>query len=238
MNNKIKNILLDKAKNNQLAHLYVIEPTNTDYNDFCLEWTQDLLLELNNQRSVENSQDILILNTKKENKKYTAEDINEIQNFINYRAIELSQKYLLIPFSHKLSEINCNKLLKTFEEPPIALTVFLLNPQKTKLLPTIKSRCINIKIVNKTSGVTNLLESILEETINFNDFNTKLEEEKYSIHQTLSDLIELYSKSDAITTNKMHQFKIDIAAIEQDLLFHNSTQYMRLKIFDSFIKLK
>lgn len=236
MNKKLIKLLSNKANTRELAHLYLIEPNKADYQGFCYSWCYELIEKILGTSLPENSPDILFLQTVKDAKQYTKEHIKEIYDFTNYKATQLPQKYIIISEAHKLTENNYNKLLKTFEEPPIDLTVFLINPHKVNLLATIESRAIKIKIFNKEKKHDNFLSSILDSELGFTGFCEKLDENKETLHQTLSELIELFCQSQ-LDVKTLSQMKEDIKAFEQDILFNNSSHSMRLRVYNSFIKL-
>jgi len=57
------------------------------------------------------------------------------------RPIEATRKIYIIRGADNLAEEGANALLKTLEEPPSAVTIFLTAPDPAGLLPTIVSRC-------------------------------------------------------------------------------------------------
>jgi hypothetical protein len=240
MNNKIRDILLKKATSNELAHLYILEPNKADYSHFCGEWLKEIIQTIassSSKTAIENHQDILTLTLEKDAKQYNKNNLQEIFDFINYKAITLNQKFIIIPEAHKLSEINSNKLLKTFEEPPIKLTVFLINSQKTEILPTISSRAIHLKIQMPSELKENFFSQIMDKEIGFLEFSKLCDSKECSINQLLSDLVSLHNESNTDFTT-LNQLKKDISSIQEDLLYHNSAQNIKLKIFNSFIQLK
>lgn len=53
----------------------------------------------------------------------------------------------------RMNTATANAFLKTLEEPPRDTTLFLLTTQPYQLLPTIRSRCINVRIPDTASQV-------------------------------------------------------------------------------------
>lgn len=240
MNDKIKNILTNKAKLNEMAHFYIIEPNKADYQNFCNDWLHDILQaisSLSSKTAIENHQDILTITPEKDAKQYNKNNLQEIFDFINYKAITLDQKFIIIPQAHKLSEINSNKLLKTLEEPPIKLTVFLINPHKTNILPTISSRAVQLKLLMPTEESSNFFYDIMNKELSFADFSQLCDSKECTTDQLLSDLISIHNESNG-SFQTMNQLKKVISSIQEDLLFHNSSQNIKLKIYNSFIQLK
>ncbi len=238
MNNKLSSILLQKFKSNQLAHLYIIEPNKSDQEELCLNWTKELLQSFGPEKfDISNHQDILFLSPEKEAKQYNQNQLKEIFQFVNHEAIELAQKFLIIPKAQYLSEINANKLLKTFEEPPIKLTVLLINPQKNTILPTIQSRSIKLKLSFSGARLDNLLTHVISNDLSFIDFGKYVDEQGASPQLLLSQLLDLFNTSNA-SQKQLVELKKAISSIEQDILYNNSMQNIKLKIFHWITELK
>lgn len=72
--------------------------------------------------------------------------IREKQKFLNHTTAISSNKFLLIDSICETTLEASNALLKTLEEPKINNYIFLIAHQLSKVLPTIKSRCLIIKI--------------------------------------------------------------------------------------------
>ena len=59
---------------------------------------------------------------------YDKKLVDDILHFLSHNPLIGNKKFIIIENLKYLSEIHMNKLLKTFEEPPIGLSLFLLNP--------------------------------------------------------------------------------------------------------------
>lgn len=236
MNEDIFKILKEKASHAKLAHFYIITPQEIDYQELSLEWLTMLVQSIAQTKQLESCQDILILKTNKEKEKYNSEHISQIHTFLHYAPNKLKQKILIITQAHKLSELNYNKLLKILEEPPMGLSVFLLNPHKAILLPTIESRAIKVKIKVAPKKFSIFFEK-LSPSISFTEFCNVFDEEKITDGAALSELLQLYLKKTS-DFKLLEQLKKDLISIEQDILFHNSAQSIRLKIYHSFKKIQ
>ena len=86
--------------------------------------------------------DFYFLDTDKD--KITVEDVEAIESWLDSPPFESDKKVIIIPSSQRLSIIAQNKLLKILEEPPPYLFFFLLVSNTSMLLPTVRSRCIDI----------------------------------------------------------------------------------------------
>ncbi len=155
----IESILLKKGKSGELAHFYLLEtPLSEDeagqvLYDFCHQFIRKYFQEIEKQTHPVNSlmdhPDVLVITGIEEKKDYTVDDAAILEKFFSWKAVQSQRKFVVIPEAHRLTEILANKWLKLLEEPPVNATIFLLNPRRIKLLPTIQSRALPIRIPQK-----------------------------------------------------------------------------------------
>jgi DNA polymerase-3 subunit delta' len=69
------------------------------------------------------------------------EQIREFQRWVSVRSFEGGWKVGIFEGADKMNQAASNALLKTLEEPPPACLLILISPSRSKLLPTIVSRC-------------------------------------------------------------------------------------------------
>ena len=87
-------------------------------------------------------------------------DINQIRNLIinlNKSSFNLKPRFVLIDNTDLMNVNSVNALLKVLEEPNDNINFILINNNK-KILPTLKSRCLNFKInltFNQSIEITN-----------------------------------------------------------------------------------
>jgi len=94
--------------------------------------------------------DLLII-TKEEKKRDIAVDaVRQINEFITLTTAISKYRVIIIDAIDDLNRHSNNAILKTLEEPPINVFLFLINHNSAKVLDTIKSRCHLIKIANPT----------------------------------------------------------------------------------------
>lgn len=143
-------ILTRKLIQDKLSHLLLIQG-NDHQSDQLFSWTQDIVQEYffnltQKNTSIENNADVLIISTEKylQKKFYDKKIIEEISHFLSHKSLVGNKKFIIIDDLRYLSEIHMNKLLKTFEEPPIEMSLFLLNPKGVKAIQTVKSRAVLI----------------------------------------------------------------------------------------------
>jgi len=74
------------------------------------------------------------------------DQIRELKKEIAYKPYDSDHKIYIIEPAEKMTKQAANSLLKTLEEPPSFVTIILLTEDSGKLLPTIVSRCQQIKL--------------------------------------------------------------------------------------------
>lgn len=237
MLNKIQNILVDKALKNQLHNLYILEGNHSDTNCDLFKWSvqflEALIYKNAVKRSLENHEDILVLNIKDKQKSYSSDEISKVFQFLHYKANDLPRKFLVIPDASLLSEGNYNKLLKTFEEPPIPLTTLLINPSITKLLPTISSRGIKLRL---PLGKQEEADILFDPKWSYTQFSDFLTSEKLNIKDSCSILLKQVLSSD-IDLAGVNRIQTQLINLEQDMLFHSSNQAKIFKLYNSLLEL-
>ncbi len=79
-------------------------------------------------------------------------EIDEIVAGVNHTPFESTRKIFIINNAHLMNKESMNGLLKTLEEPPGFLNIFLVTSKPEELLPTIRSRCQPIKLNPLSDG--------------------------------------------------------------------------------------
>ncbi len=75
------------------------------------------------------------------------EQVREFQRWIAVRAFEGGWKVGIFEGADRMNQAASNALLKTLEEPPPASLLILISPTRSRLLPTIVSRCQPVHFV-------------------------------------------------------------------------------------------
>ena len=79
----------------------------------------------------------------------SVDDIREqVNNTIMIKPYQGPYKIYIIPEADRMTAQAQNALLKTIEEPPAYAVIFLLTENAETLLPTIRSRCVMLKLRN------------------------------------------------------------------------------------------
>lgn len=89
--------------------------------------------------------------------------IRELTNFFVSTPHCSDHKVAVIDGAHLMNTAAANALLKVLEEPPSRGLLFLLTDSKHKLMPTIRSRCINLDVVINQEEKQQLLSWIADQ---------------------------------------------------------------------------
>jgi len=95
-------------------------------------------------------------------------EISQIRSLISnlkMSSFNNKPKMILIDNIHYLNKNSINTLLKTLEEPSVNTFFILINSNK-EVLPTLKSRCLNFKIMLPYDETINICNKILKKDIN------------------------------------------------------------------------
>ncbi|WP_435164061.1 AAA family ATPase [Candidatus Pelagibacter bacterium nBUS_25] len=123
-------------------------------------------------------------------------DINQIRHLIltlNKSSFNLKPRLVLIDNIELLNINSVNALLKVLEEPNDNIYFILINNNK-KILPTLKSRCLNYKIHLTSNQSFDITNKILEA-----DYRNSINEEMingYSTPGTILNLINFSNQND------------------------------------------
>ena len=71
--------------------------------------------------------------------------IRDLEKEANFRPFQAKSRFFLVDDADKMNDSASNALLKTLEEPPETSFIFLITSRPDALLPTILSRCQNIR---------------------------------------------------------------------------------------------
>ena len=125
-------------------------------------------------------------------------DINQIRDLIsnlNKSSFNSKPRFVLIDNIDLLNINSINALLKILEEPNDNIIFILINNNK-KVLPTLKSRCLNFKISLTYVQSINIINKILNKNI-FDSVNKEL----INFYSTPGELYKLITFSNEIDIN-------------------------------------
>jgi DNA polymerase III delta prime subunit len=220
------NSLVNKYHNDQIAHFYILSMNNIeDKDDYANKWIKEFCLKI--APKVHNKEDILtnlhedieLITTDAKNYNSSGEEFQSFFKALRFKANELKRKIIFVKDAHKINEVLANKLLKTLERPPVEATIFFINPDGIKLLPTIESRAIKLRIsenrrkykdsVRPKSDFTSWSQDLLDQT-----------KEIEALAQLETGERQLYDLIDAIKSGELNEDLV-VAAI---LNWHRQTK--------------
>ncbi|WP_323035992.1 DNA polymerase III subunit delta' [Pararhodobacter sp.] len=74
------------------------------------------------------------------------DDVRKLRDFFGLSATDGGRRIVIVDAADEMNANAANALLKLLEEPPQGAMLFLVSHQPSKLLPTIRSRCRELKL--------------------------------------------------------------------------------------------
>ena len=122
---------------------------------------------------------------KKKDKKFIdIHQIRELNKFVNKSSFNNKLKIVLIDDLEFLSNSSGNALLKLIEEPNINVQYILVYDNSKFILETIKSRCIEFKLILNTTSILKIVNNYFEK-----DITNQLHSDFQNIYLTPLNLI-------------------------------------------------
>ncbi|SLN55221.1 DNA polymerase III subunit tau [Roseovarius litorisediminis] len=78
--------------------------------------------------------------------KIVAEDVRNLNHFLHFSATDGGRRVVIIDSADEMNTQAANALLKMLEEPPARTFLLLVSHQPSRLLPTIRSRCRELRL--------------------------------------------------------------------------------------------
>ena len=84
--------------------------------------------------------------TKKFRAQITVDEVRRLKNFFALSAADGGHRVVIVDSADEMNVSAANALLKLLEEPPADTTLLLISHQPSRLLPTIRSRCRELRL--------------------------------------------------------------------------------------------
>ena len=212
--------------------------------NYILSSNEDFIYDLDNLKIIPDNKSFKLVQNKsnpnfilvdiQEEKKNI--DISQIRNLIltlNKSSFNTKPRFVLIDNIELLNINAVNALLKILEEPNDNINFILINNNK-RILPTLKSRCLNFKIQLTSNQSIEITNNILEN--NYNKFLNEDFVNNYSTPGEILNLIDFANKNDIdlIETN----LKDLIKKIIMDKLYkkNNSIKILIYSLMESYFR--
>jgi DNA polymerase III delta prime subunit len=169
--------------------------------------------------------------TKKFKKNIIINQIRDLESFIYQFTIDGSPKFIIIDSSDDLNVNSSNALLKILEEPKRNTYIILITHQLSKLLPTIRSRCIKFKFSNPTFDQFNEIifnqdesidKNILKFLYDLSEGSPGLAIQLYSenFREIFDHLVEIFREKKPLSSNILQlSNKVGMYSNDQFILF-------------------
>ena len=226
-NNKVKEFLKSLVETNNISHSYMfVGKSGIGKKMFAKEFARNIMCQNNGQcvNNIEKCQSCIkfdassnpdFIELQPDEKTLKIDKIRKMQEKIAEKPIVSKKKVYIIDEADTMTEESQNCLLKTLEEPPEYAIIILIVSNESKMLATIKSRCIDVKFdilsndeikslyPNLSEEMISLLEGSLE---NIDKIEKKAEqyEELKKIAYILEsgNLVKAFNNSDLLYTEK------------------------------------
>ena len=194
-NNKLPNKILlsgQKGSGKFTLSLHLINYILSNDEDYSYD-VQNLQINDKNRsfKLIKNntSPNFFLIDIKKEKKAIEVDQIRELISFCNKSSFNNKPRFVLID-NHELMNLNSNNaLLKTLEEPNDNIFFIIIN-NSSKILQTIKSRCLYFKITLSQQESINIFNKIINK-----DIDSLINNDLISHYFTPGDLLNLYNFS-------------------------------------------
>jgi DNA polymerase III, delta subunit len=193
----LHDVLMKKAQDQALGHFYIVETSApphlafdhllTFVHQFIRDYYQKVEGHKQSLANLMDHPDVFVLgNTnlseeEKSDKFFKVDEAEGLGRFFEFKAVQGIRKFAVITEGHRINTTVANKWLKLFEEPQGTSTIFLLNPRRGQLLPTIHSRAIHLRLMANATEV---------DLSDWNEFLKDLQT------MTFAEFLENYSKAD------------------------------------------
>ncbi len=167
----------------------------------------------------------------------TIEQIRRLKTFLNSTTtIQNSSKIVIVDSADYLNISSANSMLKILEEPKENTYIFLISNQISLLLPTIRSRCLKIKLnAHNLTNYTNIIKDNIDEISN-EEINLYFELTYGSPGTTIlyynNDFLDIFQLSiKCLLSNDLDDDKINLSNILSKLTNDEFNNYLSMLKF-------
>ena len=190
-----------------------------------------ILLYKNSHPNVKVLQNEYDEKTKKFKNNIAVNQIRNLESFIHQFSIDGSPKFIIIDSSDDLNINSSNALLKILEEPKKNIYIILITHKLSKLLLTIRSRCIKFKFSNPTFDHFNKIicrqeelidKNILKFLFDLSEGSPGLAIQLYSenFREIFDHLIEIFKEKKSLSSNILQlSNQVGLYSNDQFILF-------------------
>ena len=225
--NELKNTLDLFIKEGKVNHSYMIETDSKNRKDIANLVIQEIIDKTNTKVSFEELKlngDLIYIETDLQNIK--KEEILDLKEKFNTSSIYSGIRVYVILEAEKLNASSANTLLKFLEEPNNDIYAVLLTNNFNKIITTIKSRCICIKLLTNNIELFEKDKEYLDFIFSFINIFEKHKE------KSLAYLTELFPK-EYIDRTKLKEIYTDLFVIYDEAL-HNKYN-IKNDLFNEYI---
>jgi DNA polymerase III subunit delta' len=147
---RVLEILKKTADANRLSHALILHGQDPDL----LQQSAELLAERILGRSIKGCPDFYELRPQNKMRQISADAMRDLIHSLQRSAFAGTKKVALVLEADRLNAVSANAFLKTLEEPSPGTTLILTTTALQRVLPTIRSRAMAIRIPGEASGIT------------------------------------------------------------------------------------
>jgi hypothetical protein len=172
---KLLDKLLSSGREDKLAHFYILESGKSraeeafkDLHFFTDSFIARYYQEIEKTptpKSLIDHPDVLWIGSleygEDTRQSYQVDEAADLARFLEFKPIQAKRKFVVITEADKVGTTVANKWLKILEEPSQPVTIFMLNPKRIKLLPTLLSRAQSLILPGEWSVVMTKLDELM-----------------------------------------------------------------------------
>lgn len=203
---------------NNINHAYLVVSKNTEY---AYSQVREFVERILDSNDLQNNVDYRLIESE-DGKSIKINQIRDLQNDVAIKPLKSNKKIYVILDADKMNEQAQNCILKTLEEPPIYVSIFLITSFPEKLIDTVNSRVKRVKIdgeneIKEFDKVRSFIDNFynISETdkLKFADYFVENKDDfrdilKYMIvyyHELIQKILSSEQKSDTITCRKLSE---------------------------------